>query len=203
MTAEELRQKMRLAAMNMLARREQSRTELQQKLHDRFIVNAGKRRGRRAGYVTTDTETDTETDTTAVDNSQATDVAQADFSAETVLNDVLDRLQMQGLQDDGRFAESYTRARYNRGDGPQKVRSALRTKGIANDMAQCLLDDPQFDWFESAAQVLRRKFDSATLLQGQRDMKLRARQQRFLAGRGFTLDQIREAMEACVNEDST
>jgi regulatory protein len=178
--------------MNMLARREQSRAELRQKLYERYIANP-RRQARKRGF---DAETADAQSASVLERVQEHLSEEEALAPDVVLTEVLDRLQMQGLQDDGRFAESFVRARYNRGDGPMKIRNALRNKGRETDAIQTLLADEQFDWFTSARETLLRKFDDNAIAAARQDIKMRAKQQRFLAGRGFTADQVREAMLA-------
>lgn len=119
----------------------------------------------------------------------------------------LELLAKEGLQSDLRFAESYTRSRVDRGDGPFKIRSTLKERGVHQGLIEQVLDGDNWDWFALAADLFDRKFghlhqadnqrlelddgDSETLSADQRaaeyasTQKQRAREARFLQSRGF------------------
>lgn len=120
---------------------------------------------------------------------------EAQLLAETI-EAVLDRLHMQGLQCDERFAESYARSRYLRGDGPMKARASMQQKGLSSLLIQRSLNDEKFDWFLQASKVYLRKFGDNAVALAKSDPKVRAKQQRFMASRGFTTDQLRAAMDS-------
>lgn len=99
---------------------------------------------------------------------------------------LLDRLAVQRLQSDARFAEAYVRARSARGYGPQRIRAELRERGITAeqiDLAfamQPVADTPHID------DIWRRKYAGRLPA----DYRERARQMRFLQQRGFSLADI-------------
>ncbi len=117
-------------------------------------------------------------------------LAERGYSGE-VIGSTLARLVEQGLQSDQRFAEAFLRSRLLKGQGPERVRRELGEHGIAGDAVRALFDAEQPDWWALAAAVRTRKFG-----EGQpHDYAEKARQMRFLQYRGFTLEQIRFAME--------
>ena len=93
----------------------------------------------------------------------------------------LAELASRGLQSDARFVEGFVRSALARGQGELKIRAALRQRGIDDGLASphLALDDAQ--WSERAAKALRKRFGAAP----PSDCAERARQARFLAGRGF------------------
>lgn len=100
---------------------------------------------------------------------------------------LLDRLAVQRLQSDARFAASYTRLRSGRGYGPQRIRAELRARGVDTDLVETELatatvaaDVPRVE------DVWRRKFVGRL----PQDKHERARQMRFLQQRGFSLADI-------------
>lgn len=107
------------------------------------------------------------------------------FSAEDVER-LLDRLAVQKLQSDDRFAAAYVRMRCNRGYGPQRIRVELRERGITAELieqtfaAQSDTDTPSID------AIWDRKF-AGHLPENYRE---RARQMRFLQQRGFPIADI-------------
>ncbi len=133
----------RLKAMDLLARREHSRLELQRKLC---------RKG----------------------------------CDEALVEAVLAQLVAEGLLSDGRFAESYVNARKARGEGPVRIRAALREKGVGDELIADVLDDEAADWQALIRAAWHKRF-AGKLPQ---DHKERARQARFLQQRGFTMEQI-------------
>jgi len=100
---------------------------------------------------------------------------------------VLTQLQQEQLQSDDRFAEGYVYSRRQRGYGPMRIKSELLQKGLESELIGQHLEMYQDDdWTTLARKVKERKFgthppDSA---------RERARQMRFLAGRGFSMGQI-------------
>lgn len=92
----------------------------------------------------------------------------------------------EGLLDNARFAESFVHSRYQRGQGPHKIRSELRGRGIDDDLVAACLEDGELHWSELAQQVREKRFGPAQPT----NFKERTRQMRFLQQRGFTSDQI-------------
>jgi regulatory protein len=103
---------------------------------------------------------------------------------------VIDELQGEGLLSDERFTEAFVRYRKNNGHGPMRIQTELRERGVSEKIQATWLDftDPQ--WLERVAQVRSKRFGDD--LPG--DYKERARQARFLQYRGFTTDQIKQAL---------
>ena len=106
------------------------------------------------------------------------------------IEDALDALQAEGLASDARFAEAFVAARSRRGQGPRRIRAELEARGVAPALA----DEPlsAVDWGATAAAARLKKFGTGRPA----DLRERARQVRFLEYRGFTGEQIRQALEA-------
>lgn len=111
------------------------------------------------------------------------------FDAQAV-DAVLATLQGEGLQSDARFAESYLRARVERGMGPVRLRAELGARGLERGDIERAVGALDVDWYELAAQARRRRFGDAPPL----NFKEKGRQSRFLAQRGFDGEQIRFAL---------
>lgn len=97
---------------------------------------------------------------------------------------------------DERFAESLVRVRRNRGYGPLRIRQELQDKGAAPDVIDRCLDVGSREWLVELQRVRRKKF-------GERlpsNYPERARQARFLQYRGFSTEQIREALDPRASE---
>lgn len=159
----------RLAAMDLLARREHSRLELSRKLAKRFSGNALS-----VDIDEIDIDTDIDTD------------LEADLEAEIEVE--IDKLTAEGLQSDSRMAEAFVRARTNRGQGPARIKKELRDKGVSDDLIALAIESCDIDWFELVSDVARKKFGDTMDYAG--DMKAKARLSRFLQGRGFSFDHI-------------
>lgn len=134
----------RRAAMDLLARREHSKQELQQKLGKKFSA------------------------------------------CPELVEEAVRALDREGLQDDSRMAEAFTRARVSKGQGPLKIRMELRQKGIDDELISVAFEQSDIDWFALADQVATKKFGSLETV----DLKLKGKLFRFLQQRGFTYDHI-------------
>ncbi len=104
--------------------------------------------------------------------------------------EVVDELTRQRLLSDDRFAESFIRARANRGQGPIRLRAELRQLQLPAEMVDKHLTAAQVDWQELAMAVRERRFGA----QAPVGVAERAKQVRFLQYRGFTTDQIRASL---------
>ncbi|WP_439510153.1 regulatory protein RecX [Marinimicrobium koreense] len=141
----------RLAAMNLLARREHARDELRTKLLKRFGSE-----GERVNTV----------------------------------DQALARLEEQGLQSDERFTEAFVTARERQGKGPLRIAQELRQKGVSDALVSLYLDEGDERWWDLANEVRRKRFGDAPV----ETPKEKARQARFLQYRGFSHEQVREAI---------
>ena len=110
------------------------------------------------------------------------------FPREAVLPQ-LERLRSEGLQNDERFIESFIYRRCQRGSGPVRIRYELQQRGIASELIGRHLHEGEY-WSQLACQVKERKFG----VEPPRNQKERARQIRFLAQRGFSMEQINSAI---------
>jgi regulatory protein len=98
----------------------------------------------------------------------------------------LDALERERLLCDARFTEQFVRSRVERGAGPAKIRADLRLRGVAESIADEALDDYAGNWWQHAREARRKRFGD----EPPADYRQRARQARFLQGRGFTAEQI-------------
>jgi regulatory protein len=112
---------------------------------------------------------------------------------------VIDQLVTRRLISDIRFAGSRLRYRSNRGQGPVRIRAELRREGVAEDLIQAEIGAADRDWGRLAISVRVRKFGIAV----PRGSAERAKQARFLQYRGFTADQIREALGPSADADGS
>lgn len=118
----------------------------------------------------------------APDGEDTHDIAQA----------LIVELVEQGYVSDRRFAESTIRNKALQGQGPMKIRQALRQKRVPDDIIALALETVEIDWFENSVSLRQRKFGLGPV----DDIKLKAKQQRFLQYKGFHFDHIQHAMNA-------
>lgn len=101
---------------------------------------------------------------------------------------LLDRFEERGWLSDRRFAESWV-ADHRAKSGSVKLACELRQHGVADAIIEAVLDGARDSELERAQRVWRKKFAAPPA-----DAAERARQIRFLQGRGFPLDIVRRAM---------
>ncbi|MEZ5451290.1 MAG: regulatory protein RecX [Thiothrix sp.] len=107
------------------------------------------------------------------------------------LNRLLERLQELGYLDDTRYAGMFVRSSVMRGRGPQRIAYELRDRGVDDIIAAQVLAEADVDWQALAAEQREKKFGRVIPA----DYKERARQSRFLAGRGFYMDTIKAVFQ--------
>lgn len=137
---------LRARALNLLARREHSRTELARKL-----------------------------------------APHGDPEAVAIL---LEDLERENLLSNQRFAESLAHARAGR-HGSLRLKADLRGKGVPEAVIGQVVDDARAQDLAAARVVWQKKFGQLP-----RDAVERARQMRFLAGRGFPADIVHRVVGA-------
>ncbi len=106
--------------------------------------------------------------------------------SDSELSGLLDELEASGYLSDQRYAEMFLRSSVIRGHGPMKITYALRNKGVDDELVREAFDSSDNDWLEHARYQREKKFGEEI----PEDFKERARQSRFLAGRGFFIDTI-------------
>ena len=151
-------------ALGWLAQREQSRSELRRKLL-RVAQQPPSGGGDEAA---------------AADDGHEQAAAQVD--------QLLDRLQAQGLLSDDRFVESRVRVRAS-AMGTRRIQMELGRHGLK--LSAQPLQQLRDSELQRAAQLWQRKYGAPA-----QDLRERARQMRFLAGRGFSGDVIRQVLAA-------
>lgn len=109
---------------------------------------------------------------------------------EPIISEILVTLQTDGYLSDQRYTEMLVRSRFQKGQGPIKVRQELKMQRIDSDLVSQQINDDAYDWFEGAKKARLKRFG----FQAIEDVKQRARQMRFLAGRGFDQEQIDYAL---------
>jgi regulatory protein len=81
--------------------------------------------------------------------------------------------------------------------GARRLKQTLQAKGLDPALVAATLQQARGSEFERALDIWRRRFGTAAASAAER-----ARQMRFLAGRGFEGDVIRRVMRAPENDDA-
>jgi len=108
----------------------------------------------------------------------------------------LDELQAKGFINEQRVAESVVHRRGER-LGASRVRQELIAKGLDGETVAAAMRTLKSTETERAREVWRRKFGAPA-----EDAAARAKQMRFLAGRGFAPDAIRKAVSGADLDES-
>ena len=103
------------------------------------------------------------------------------FDKDEILT-VIDELAEQGWQSDSRYAQSYTRHRIQKGNGPVFIAYELRKNGVDADDLEDIVQKTAGSWIELLVQVYTKKYGYDSLM----DRKEWAKRSRFLMQRGFS-----------------
>lgn len=109
---------------------------------------------------------------------------------------VIESMAAEHWQDDARFAQSVLHRRKSR-NGNLRIAQELANHGLASDLVQEQMATLRGDELRRAQAVWQRRFGGALPSNAQE----RARQQRFLMGRGFTADTIRAILKGEFADD--
>lgn len=190
-------------AIQWLAQREHSRSELRTKLLRaqramlRLQAEHGQRARRDAALPGAAQPVDDAGAALAAADTAASDAASAKEGAAHTVDTLLDWLVAHGYLSELRFVESRVHARQAR-HGNLRIRQELQQHGLSLDAAaQAAL---QASELQRARAVWLRKFGQAAPATAP-DAATRARQMRFLAGRGFTLEVIRRVVGGASDDD--
>lgn len=99
-------------------------------------------------------------------------------------------LAQEGLLSDTRCAEAAIRSGCMKGQGPLRVRADLSRRGIEEGLAERLLGQAEIDWGRLAREVRNKRFGASVPT----TFRERARQAKFLRYRGFTGEQVSDAL---------
>jgi len=98
-----------------------------------------------------------------------------------IIEEVLDKLEINKILDDERFAEMYLNSRARRGFGPKKIEMELNSRKV-NSLFISNAIEAYESWLENAQIVLKKKFKDQKPVDYQSKMK----QKQFLFSRGFS-----------------
>jgi regulatory protein len=101
---------------------------------------------------------------------------------------LLDKLEQENLLSDERYAEALANTRTGR-HGSLRLKADLRDKGVPDAVIADVTREARLADLDAARAVWAKKFGTPP-----RDASERAKQMRFLAGRGFPLEVIRKAI---------
>ena len=110
-------------------------------------------------------------------------------SAQAQIAQALDQLAAAGLLSEARVAQSVLTHQGAR-MGVRRLQQTLLSKGLDSELVRATLQAARGTELERARQVWQRRFGAAPT-----DAAQRARQMRFLAGRGFEGDVIRRVVQ--------
>ena len=117
-----------------------------------------------------------------------------EFTAQAQLTAALDDLAGKGLLSEARTAESVLNCQGRR-YGVRRLKQALLSKGLAPELVASTLKTARGTELERAREVWRRRFGEPATNAAER-----ARQMRFLAGRGFEGEVIRRVVRGTEDE---
>lgn len=116
-------------------------------------------------------------------------------SAREKIAAALDELASKGFLSDQRTADSVLNSQGAR-FGSRRLKQTMQAKGLAPALVASTLQQARATELERAREVWRRRFGAPA-----EDAGGRAKQMRFLAGRGFDGDVIRRVMQAKSDDD--
>lgn len=108
-----------------------------------------------------------------------------------LIDETIKKFAEKDIQSDIRFAEAVVRGAYHRGKGPVFIERELNNHNIDFALVRELVNDEDFDWFESSKAVRVKRFGEAL----PDDWTAKQKQMRFLQYRGFAQEQIKYAFE--------
>jgi regulatory protein len=109
---------------------------------------------------------------------------------EALLEETLDGLVADGLLSDERFVDAFIAQQCSRGKGPVAIEHGLRERGVSGAALAAAMASLEADWCALARREREKRFGAAPPSTPQE----RARQARFLRGRGFSGEQIHRVL---------
>ena len=98
---------------------------------------------------------------------------------------VIERLKINNLVNNERYAEMYARIRKRKGFGPKKIGYELSSRGINDSISSVALDEVG-GWKDAALDAFNKKYRDGVAS----DFKSRSKQKVFLQNRGFSFQEI-------------
>lgn len=113
------------------------------------------------------------------------------FKEPELIAHVLSKLTEENIQSDQRFVESFVNYCYGRGKGPLFIRHALQERYVKPSLINTFLDQNDTQWTDLAKRV----YQKYCAKQPATDRQAKSKQMRFMQQRGFTRQQIDDAMQ--------
>ena len=98
-----------------------------------------------------------------------------------IIEEVLDKLEINKILDDERFAEMYLNSRARKGFGPKKIEMELNSRKVNSLLISNAIEAYE-SWLDNAQKVLKKKFKD----QKPDDYQSKMKQKQFLFSRGFS-----------------
>lgn len=109
---------------------------------------------------------------------------------EQVIDRVLEDLENENLLSDKRFTEMFIRGRVAKGNGPIRITSELRQKGVDVSMVELMLSELDVEWYSVLKALSLQKYGATSAT----DDKERAKRIRFFQSKGYAPEIIREVV---------
>ena len=109
----------------------------------------------------------------------------------------VERMAEAGWQSNERFAENLVRSRIAQGHGPLRIRAELATHGLDREAIRTAMEGEDHDWARLAHELADRRFGPGL---GE-DRELQRKAGELLIRRGFTVEQMRRAINGDPFED--
>jgi len=106
-----------------------------------------------------------------------------------LIEEVLDKLIVNNILDDERFAEMYINSRARKGFGPKKIEMELSSKHVESFIISSSLEAYD-NWIENAKKELLKKFKGIVPT----DYQSKIKQKQFLFNRGFSTQIIERVL---------
>ena len=106
-----------------------------------------------------------------------------------LIQQVLDELVATDVLSEARYAEALVHSRLSRGFGPLRILAEAQESGADEALIHAALESAEPDWFAVAQSAQQQRFGRSP-----KDLDERVKQSRFLAGRGFTADTVRQVI---------
>jgi regulatory protein len=106
-----------------------------------------------------------------------------------IIEEALDKLALNNILDDERFAEMYLNSRARKGFGPKKIEMELYSKKVDSMLIGNAIEAYE-NWTENAENELKKKFKGSQPT----DYKSKIKQKQFLFNRGFSTQMIEQIL---------
>ena len=106
-----------------------------------------------------------------------------------IIEEALDKLLLNNILDDERFAEMYLNARARKGFGPKKIEMELYSKKVDPIFISNAIEAYE-SWIENAENELKKKYKGIEPI----DYKSKMKQKQFLFNRGFSTQIIEQIL---------